>query len=308
MPGRQFCWCDPVFVAAARGGYHYGSLFGMMTQMQDDPYAAWIGRRISRTDTVSPRLVGQFSATLATTLAPSEVPLGLFWTLCPDALPPDDLGRDGHPHLGLILPRLPLPRRMWAGGEVRISGAFRAGDQVQRDSTVEAITFKTGSTGPLGFVSVRHDYAVAGAVVVSERQDLVYREDPVPGAVPPVYPPAPDLGPALDALHLTPDPVLLFRYSALTFNGHRIHYDRDYATGVEGYADLVVHGPMQATLMLNLAARVLGACPARFTYRGVSPLTCGQPVIIEAHKGDGRLDLRVRRAGGPVTMTAAAWG
>ncbi len=278
-----------------------------MTQMQDDPYGAWIGLRISRTDTVSPRLIGQFRAVLSTSLAPAEVPLGLFWALCPDALPPHDLGRDGHPHLGLTLPQLPLPRRMWAGGEVLFSGAMCAGDLVQRDTTVEAITFKTGSTGPLGFVSVRHDYGVSGALVVSERQDLVYREDPIPGAVLPAYPPAPDLGPAVDTLHLKPDPVLLFRYSALTFNGHRIHYDRDYATGVEGYADLVVHGPLQATLMLNLAARVLGACPSRFTYRGVSPLTCGQPVVIEAHQGDAGLDLRVHSEGGPVTMTGTAW-
>ncbi len=280
----------------------------MMTQMQDDTYSAWIGRRISRTDLVTLRLVEQFRAMLAGSLAPAEVPLGLFWTLCPDALPPVDLGRDGHPQLGLILPRLPLPRRMWAGGEMLFSGAMREGCLVQRDSTVEAITFKTGSTGPLGFVSVRHDYGVAGAVLVSERQDLVYREDPVPGAVPLVYPPAPDLGPAVDTIHLTPDPVLLFRYSALTYNGHRIHYDREYARDVEGYGDLVVHGPMQATLMLNLAARVLGTCPSRFTYRGVSPLTCGQPVLIEAHHGEGRLDLRVRSVGGPVTMTGAAWG
>ncbi len=275
--------------------------------MQDDTYSAWIGRRIIRTDTVTPRLIEQFRAMLTGSLAPAEVPLGLFWTLCPDALPPVDLGRDGHPQLGLFLPRLPLPRRMWAGGEILFTGCMHEGDLVQRSSTVEQITFKVGSTGPLGFVSVRHDYAVSGAVIVSERQDLVYREDPEPGAVLPDYPPAPELGPAVDAFHLTPDPVLLFRYSALTFNGHRIHYDRDYATGTEGYADLVVHGPMQATLMLNLAARVMGACPSRFTYRGVSPLTCAQPIAIEAQQREGRLDLRVRVAGGPVTMIGAAW-
>jgi 3-methylfumaryl-CoA hydratase len=186
-------------------------------------------------------------------------------------------------------------------------GAFHERDVVQRDSTIEAITFKTGSTGPLGFVSVRHDYGVAGTCVVSERQDLVYRDDPVPGAVAPIYPLAPDLGPPLAEITLTPDPVLLFRYSAMTFNGHRIHYDRSYAAGVEGYDDLVVHGPLQATLMLNLAARLLGVCPVRFTYRGVSPLTCGKPIRIEAYAApDGSLSLRVRRDGGPVTMTGTA--
>jgi len=278
-----------------------------VTNGQDDDFRSWIGRRITRVDVASARLIEQFRATIAGNLAPAEVPLGLFWAFCPDALPPGDLGRDGHPQLGLILPRLPLPRRMWAGGEVLSFGAFHEGDLVQRDSTGEAITFKTGSTGPLGFVSVRHDYVVAGTCVVSERQDLVYRDDPVPGAVTPCFPLAPDLGPPLAEITLTPDPVLLFRYSAMTFNGHRIHYDRSYATGVEGYDDLVVHGPLQATLMLNLAARVLGACPARFTYRGVSPLTCGKPIRIEAHAApDGSLNLRVRRDGGPVTMTGSA--
>lgn len=278
-----------------------------MPAPQEDPYRDWIGRRIQREDVMSQRLIGQFRATLADNLAASEVPLGLFWALCPDALPPADLGRDGHPHPGLILPRLRLPRRMWAGGEVLPHGAFHEGDVVQRASTVEAVRFKTGSTGPLGFVSVRHDYSVQGAVRLSERQDLVYRNDPVPGDAAPTYPPAPDLGPALATISLRPDPVLLFRYSALTFNGHRIHYDRSYATGVEGYDDLVVHGPLQATLMLNLAAKVLGACPSRFTYRGVSPLTCGQPIRVEAHAAtDGSLALRVLREGGPVTMTGTA--
>lgn len=280
---------------------------GTMPAQEEDLYRDWIGRRIRREDVLSPRLIGQFRATLADDLAPSDVPLGLFWALCPDALPPADLGRDGHPRPGLILPRLPLPRRMWAGGEVQTHGALREGDLVQRDSTVEAIRFKTGSTGPLGFVSVRHDYAVAGEVRVSERQDLVYRNDPAPGDVAPTYPPATDLGPALATISLRPDPVLLFRYSALTFNGHRIHYDRSYATGVEGYDDLVVHGPLQATLMLNLAAKVLGACPSRFTYRGVSPLTCGLPIHVEAHAAEGGgLALRVRRDGGPVTMIGTA--
>jgi len=273
----------------------------------DDTFDAWIGRRITRLDTVTPRMIAQFQAALSGSLAARAVPLGLFWALSPDALPPDGLGRDGHPQPGLILPRLPLPRRMWAGGEVLFSGAFHQGDLVQRDSTVEAITFKTGSTGRLGFVAVRHDYGVAGQAVVSERQDLVYRADPGPGAPQPVSPVAPDLGPPLADLCLQPDPVLLFRYSALTFNGHRIHYDHRYATGVEGYADLVVHGPLQATWMLNLAARVLGACPSRFAYRGVSPLTCGQKIRVEAHEGTGGgLALRVRREGGPVTMTATA--
>lgn len=278
-----------------------------MINAQEDDSSTWIGRRIVREDALTARLAEQFRATLAGHLAPAEVPLGLFWTLCPDALPQEDLGRDGHPQPGLILPRLPLPRRMWAGGEVMFSGTFHDGDTVQRASTVEAINFKSGSTGPLGFVSVRHDYRVVGQCRISERQDLVYRNDPVKGGKAPAYPLASDLGVPLEVDSLLPDTVLLFRYSALTFNGHRVHYDHRYATKVEGYDDLLVHAPLQATLMLNLAARVLGACPARFTYRGVSPLTCGQPIKVEAHGApDGSIGLRVLRDGGPVTMTGIA--
>ena len=278
-----------------------------MIDAQDEDGSTWIGRRIVREDAITPRLIEHFRATLAGHLAPAEVPLGMFWTLCPDALPPEDLGRDGHPRPGLVLPRLPLPRRMWAGGEILFSGALHERDAVQRASTVEAISFKTGSTGPLGFVSVRHDYNVAGQCRISERQDLVYRNDPVPGAKAAFYPTAPDLGVPLAEDVLLPDAALLFRYSALTFNGHRVHYDYRYATEVEGYDDLLVHGPLQATLILNLAARVLGACPSRFNYRGVSPLACGQPVRIEAHGApDGSIGLRVLREGGAVTMTGVA--
>jgi 3-methylfumaryl-CoA hydratase len=282
-------------------------MIAMKSDGQDDDPESWIGRRITRTDTVSPRLIAQFRATLSGSLADAEVPLGLFWTLCPDAMPPEDLGRDAHPKPGLFLPRMPLPRRMWAGGEISFVRPLQEGDLVQRDTTILSVTHKTGTTGRLGFVSVGHDYVANGKVRLSERQDLVYRADPVPGALSVHYPAAPDSGPPLAELCLSPDPVLLFRYSALTFNGHRIHYDRPYATGVEGYDDLVVHGPMQATWMMNLAARVLGACPSRFTYRGVSPLTCGQPIRVEAYAApDGGLALRVRREAGPVTMTGTA--
>ncbi len=279
-----------------------------MDDRQDPSYQSWIGRRIRRVDIVSPRLIEHFRATLSPRLAPANVPLGLFWALCPDALPPAELGRDGHPQPGKILPHLPLPRRMWAGGELDLRSAFHQGDEVLRDTTVEAISFKNGSTGQLGFVSVRHDYSVAGRACISERQDLVFREDPVPGERKPICASAPDLGLPLAEFSLCPDPVLLYRYSALTFNGHRIHYDRSYATSVEGYGDLVVHAPLQATLMLNLAAEVLGVCPSRFNYRAVSLLTCGEPIRIEAHSAqNGGIALRVRRDGGPVTMSGMAF-
>lgn len=269
----------------------------------------WIGRGSRRVDTLSPRLIAQYRATLPD-LADGDVPLGMFWTLSPDACPPADLGRDGHPRLGLELPPLPLKRRMWAGGEIAFHGAFHADDEVVRDSRIERISEKTGSTGPLIFVSVRHEYRVGGGLVLSERQDLVYREDPAADAPAVVYPDAPDLGPPLAEMPLLADPVRLFRFSALTFNGHRIHYDADYARGVEGYAGLVVHGPLQAVAMMVLAARVLGRVlgrgPAVFSYRGLSPLTLGQDAVVEAHRDGDGLALRVRRVGGPVTMAGRA--
>ncbi len=265
----------------------------------------WIGRGSRRVDTLSPRLIAQYRATLPD-LATGEVPLGLFWALCPDAYPPADLGRDGHPRLGLELPPLALTRRMWAGGEIAFHGAFHVDDEVIRDSRIERIAEKTGSTGPLIFVSVRHDYSVGGTVIVSERQDLVYREDPAPDAPAVLYPDAPELGAAVAQMPLLADPVRLFRFSALTFNGHRIHYDADYARNVEGYAGPVVHGPLQAVAMMVLAERVLRRVPAVFSYRGLSPLTLGQEAVVEAHADGDAVALRVRRVGGPVTMAGRA--
>ena len=166
------------------------------------------------------------------------------------------------------------------------------------------ITFKTGASGPLGFVSVSHLWKVGGQTRITERQDLVYREDPKPGATP--IPAAAEEWQPDAVWHITPDPVLLFRYSALTFNGHRIHYDLPYATGVEGYGGLVVHGPLQALWMLNLSARMVGRLPAIFRYRGLAPLICGVGVAVEAQRQGDSIALRVRKPDGVVTMQASA--
>ena len=161
-----------------------------------------------------------------------------------------------------------------------------------------------GSTGPLGFVTVRNLYTVADKTRIVERQDVVYREDPKPGQTP--VPPAAQDWPDATRWQITPDPVLLFRYSALTFNGHRIHFDLPYATGVEGYPGLVVHGPLQAIWMLNLATSLFSHLPGTFRYRGLSPLINGSPVAIEARPSPNGLALRVRRDDGVVTMQATA--
>ncbi|MDR0807727.1 MAG: MaoC family dehydratase N-terminal domain-containing protein [Gemmobacter sp.] len=268
-------------------------------------YRDWMGRSWIRSDVVSDRLIAEYRATFPGLLGPGEVPSGLHWALAPDLAEPGMLGLDGHPRPGLFVPALPLPRRMWAGGEITLHGPLSPGERVERETTVTDITFKQGATGLLGFVTLRHVLTVAGRPRLEERQDLVYRGNPESGA-PTSRPPGADPWDVVRTWTVTPDPVLLFRYSALTFNGHRIHYDLPYATGIEGYAGLVVHGPMQAVWMLNLAGHMLGRPPTQFRYRGLSPLICGIPVHIEAAEMAGEIALRVRREDGGVTMQATA--
>ena len=269
-------------------------------------YAEWIGKQRRVSEALDRELLERYRATLSGMLWQTDVPAGVHWCLAPDVVEPADLGRDGHPRTGIFLPALPLPRRMWAGGHLEYRKAFSPGDEVTRVTTIRDVTFKQGRSGPLGFVTLDHVYEVAGEAHVVERHDIVYREDPKPGTAT-----APQPGEDWQALarwQVTPTPTLLFRYSALTFNGHRIHYDHPYATGVEGYDGLVVHGPLQSIWMQNLAASLLGKLPGAFTYRGLSPLTCGRPVTVEARGGeDGALELRVRRdEDGVVTMQATA--
>lgn len=273
----------------------------------DDDWGDWIGRPRQATDRITPRLIAEYDAVLSQTRGPGPVPAGFHWCLAPEIFGPAELGRDGHPKTGLFLPNLPLPRRMWAGGSVTHQSALEIGDDVQRKSTISDVTFKQGRSGRLGFVTVDHVYSVRGTMRISDRQNIVYREDPDPDISPPQEPPGEDWD-RIASWCLTPDPTLLFRYSAVTFNGHRIHYDAPYATGVEGYAGLVVHGPLQSSWMLNLAGMVFGRLPGHFDYRGLSPLIAGVPVCIEAKSAEGgALDLRVRRkTDGVVTMQGRA--
>jgi 3-methylfumaryl-CoA hydratase len=267
-------------------------------------YRHWIGRQFTGSEAVSDRVLNQFRATFGTMLAPNAVPPGLHWCLMPDIAPADRIGRDGTPQQGIFIPELPLPRRMWAGGELTFARALQPGETLRRVTTITDIAEKAGATGPLIFLTMDMVWSVGEETVLTERRDFAYREDPRPGSGT-TPDPAPDWpeGPLWTA---TPDPVLLFRYSAMTFNGHRIHYDHPYATAVEGYDGLVVHGPLQATWMLNLAATVLGQTPKRFRYRGMSPLICNQAVRIEGRKSKDGLALRVRNASGVVTMQGMA--
>ena len=276
-----------------------------------DHLKTWIGREEEAADLVTPRLVESYRATLSPHLAPvaeGEAPLALHWCLAPPSVPEAELGPDGHPARGGFLPPVPLPRRMWAGGEIETPGALRIGDTVRRRSQVADVAAKEGRTGTLCFVTVRHALSTERGVALRERHDIVYREAPQPGGALPPGEPDPRVPELVWAVPATA--VLLFRYSALTFNGHRIHYDEPYARGIEGYDGLVVHGPLQATLLLNAAATVGGGVPRLFRYRGVRPMTHGQTFeVCAARQADGSVAAWTRDAQGRACMEAqSTWG
>jgi 3-methylfumaryl-CoA hydratase len=254
-------------------------------------FGEWIGRSSEAEDLVTAELVARYRAILDPHLAPAPddaAPLCLHWCLSPAVAPMAELGRDGHPALNRNLPPVPNPRRMWAGGEIETHDWLRVGDTVRRVSTIADVSKKTGRTGELWFVAVNHDYLTPRGLAIRERQDLVYREEARPDAPAPASAAAaPTARTSQRRWDVEPGPVMLFRYSAITFNGHRIHYDLPYATGVEGYAGLVVHGPIQATLLMNLAAVAEGRPPRRFRYRGVAPAIAERPLGVCAG-GKGR--------------------
>jgi 3-methylfumaryl-CoA hydratase len=256
-----------------------------MTQTEDR-FAEWIGRKTQAADVLTERLAASFHALFGTHLAPcrgGEAPIGIHWCLCPAIAAMEDLGGDGHPAKNRDLPPVPLPRRMWAGGSVQHLAPLRVGDRVTRASTIAAVTHKSGRSGELCFVEVVHEYSTSRGVAIRERQDIVYREaaksrPSVGGKVSP-RPAAPRRRFA-STRTIMPSPMLLFRYSALTFNSHRIHYDFPFATEVEGYPGLVVHGPLQATLLLNHATAGQGHPPAGFDYRALAAAFADCPLTI----------------------------
>ncbi|MEW2507747.1 MaoC family dehydratase N-terminal domain-containing protein [Amycolatopsis sp. NPDC047767] len=225
------------------------------------------------------------------------------WVYLLDRPPRSAQGPDGHPVTGVPRPPGPGRRRMWAGGRVRRLDRLLVGEEATRRTFVRRSVDKQGSTGPLTFVTVAHEISQGGRVVVDEEQDLVYRAATAAG------PGAPEsaevVPPEGEERRIVVDPVLLFRYSALTYNGHRIHYDRDYARDVEGYAGLVVHGPLQALLMAEAArARRPEVTAVEFDYRLVSPLIDHQGLVVSAVAGeDGALVTRARDDSGRTTAT-----
>lgn len=274
-----------------------------MATLDIDHLRSWIGREEAAEDIVTADLVRKFRATLDLPGGPPQAgdvaPRLLHFCLAQPAAPTAALGPDGHPQRGSFLPPVPLPRRMWAGGSVAFHGDLRVGDRVRRVSRIADVTAKDGRSGLLCFVTVDHAVEVDGRPLLQERQDLVYR-DLDGGAAKPSIP----AEPGRHRRRFDVSAPLLFRYSALTFNGHRIHYDRRYVTEVEFYPGLIVHGPLQATLLFNFAADLRGAPPARFSFRSLSPLFDDDAVTLHAEEtGDG-LTLWTARENGPVAMTA----
>lgn len=269
-----------------------------------DEWRDWIGATVIADDVVAAAPARALAATLDRDCEFSSghsLPPPWHWLYFLSMSPLADTGPDGHPRRGEFLPPVPLPRRMWAGSRMEFFAPLCVGDAVRRVSRIADVSTKEGRTGTLVFVTVRHEIANAQRPLLVDEHDIVYRDLPRSGE----SAPPPKMAP-LDhtwAREIRPDPVLLFRYSALSFNSHRIHYDHPYVTAVEGYPGLVVHGPLLATLLLDLLLRQRPqARVTRFEFRAIRPLfdtapfaVCGRPesggrdVALWAKDVDGRL-------------------
>jgi 3-methylfumaryl-CoA hydratase len=278
-------------------------------ELQIDPQD-WIGRKESVREIIAPDRAAAFAAALdidADVAAGRALPPGWHWLFFNQFAPRKALGADGHPKRGGFLPPVALPRRMWAGGRLTYDKQLSIGAEAVRESTIRNVESKSGLAGQLLFVTVAHAISSGGALCISEEQDIVYREAAPPGAPAPALTPAPD-GAAWSE-EVLPDNVLLFRYSALTSNGHRIHYDQDYARREENYPNLVVHGPLTATLLQGFATSCAERPLRAFEFRGVSPLFVDAPFKLEgkaAASDPDTLDIWASNAAGCLAMKAKA--
>ena len=270
-----------------------------------DELQTWIGRTETAIDVAALAPARFLAAALdrsATRLEPgAELPPLWHWLYFSSPVTARDLGADGHPRRGGFLPPVTLPRRMWAGGRLKFHGPLRIGDALVRESTIGDVRQRDGRSGALVLVTVQHRIGRPGEPAISEEHDIVYREAVAGSAVPTAAPTDETF-----SRRIVPDPVLLFRYSALTNNSHRIHYDRPYATQLEGYPGLVVHGPLIATLLMQEAlAQSPDARPVYFEFKAVSPLFDTAPFeICGKHAEPGAVDLWARCLDGALAMRA----
>lgn len=267
----------------------------------------WIGHKSRMTETLDPMQANRMAATLdrdPTFMDGDPLPPAWHWLYFHDVVRSSQLGDEGHPALGVTMPPVPLPRRMWAAGTLEFRHPIQLGASVQRTSTIQSIVPKQGKTGPLFFVTVEHELSAEGHLNVFEQQTIVYREMSSTAELPP---PEPAPGNADFITEWQLDNTALFRYSALTFNGHRIHYDADYSRTVEGYPDVVIHGPLIATLLVDLVHRE-GRPLRQFSYRARSPLFLPESFTVNGSANGDTTTLWAATAGGGLAMQAEARG
>lgn len=272
--------------------------------------AGWAPGPAETTETITAgpavALSGLLDREPAVTAPGDPIPPLWHWLYFLDRPASSELGPDGHPAAGHFMPPIPQRRRMYAGGRASYTGAFRCGDEITRRSELADATVKQGRTGELLFVTVRSVFTRTGAVIATEEQDVVYRSGP-PAAGGSAGPPRPNeaAGPAPWQIQIVPDPVLLFRFSALTYNAHRIHYDADYATGVEGHPGLVVHGPLLALLCFEVPRRYAPRQRVtQLSFRARSPVYVGQRCTVTGGPRDDGCAMQVTGPDGAVALTA----
>ncbi|MFT3961298.1 acyl-CoA dehydrogenase [Propionivibrio sp.] len=279
-----------------------------MSRIDIEHLRTWIGRTHVNEDVIAPRHARLMAATIdlpdpARIADGAPLPPLWHWLYFLEGLPPGELGRDGHPARGGFLPPVPLPNRMWAGGRVAFLAPVPIGARVKKVSSILKVDHKVGRSGDLVFVTVLHEIrSLAGEPLIREEHDIVYKSAGRPPA-------AADAQPAAAAPFtktFTPTSTTLFRYSALTFNGHRIHYDLDYCRHVEGYADLVIHGPLNATLLAGFAEDASGRRVREFNYRGLAPALLGETITLGATIDGDRVALAATLGSGVRSMEAEA--
>jgi 3-methylfumaryl-CoA hydratase len=267
----------------------------------------WLDKEMVAEDDITAFPLTAMAATLDREEHGDSVPPLWHWLYFLPTAPMSEVGPDGHPKRGGFLPPVPLPRRMWAGGRLTFHAPLKVGERATRTSTIANIEDKTGRSGRLVFVTVQHTIEAGGELKLEEEHDIVYRDEPQEGA----RPPQPQLAPEGETWRRTIDagPVMLFRYSALTFNSHRIHYDYPYVTEVEGYPGLIVHGPLIATLLVDLVRREQpDATLQSFAFKAVRPTFAGQAfTVCGKPSADGKIiDLWAKDHEGYLTMRATA--
>ena len=266
---------------------------------------AWVGRETLTFGCINAHQAALAHATMGEGNAPQDgdaLPPLWHWCAFPTAVDNDDLGPDGHARRSNLLPPVLLPRRMWAGGSLTFHKPLLVGETIERRSKVRTVSEKTGKNGPMMLVTIDHEIYGQRGLAIQERQDIVYLE------IPDTYaPPEKRAVPTPSVEEIETPETLLFRYSALTFNAHRIHYDLAYTKEVEKYPALVVHGPMQATFLMRAAIRKKKRTPLFFDFRGVHPMFAGQTCHIALDDGDEGMQLWTAQDGHQCMQASAVW-